>query len=117
MRGTGVIPPGRAGLLVVAAVIAGVVLQKSKPLMRKFGEQIEDLGRKLKDSADQPEAGEKSTTVSEAVSEPAEEVAETVEAVVVEEAEPVVEIAPEDEIPVAEIVDEATEASEDAPNA
>lgn len=54
MRGTGILPPGRAGLIVIAAVVGSVILQRSKPLARKLGEGLEHLGRKLQAEAAEP---------------------------------------------------------------
>lgn len=45
------IPPGRAGLIVLAVALVPVALAKVKPLAKKLGEELIKIGENLKGSA------------------------------------------------------------------
>ncbi|MCB8933544.1 MAG: hypothetical protein M9921_14820 [Fimbriimonadaceae bacterium] len=52
----GVIPPGKAGLLVLAAAMVPIVLGKAKPWAKKFGQGLVKLGEKLQEGAEEAAA-------------------------------------------------------------
>jgi hypothetical protein len=48
-----IIPPGRAGLIVLAAVITPVVLKKCRRITKRVGEGMMQVGEKLRDYANE----------------------------------------------------------------
>ncbi|MBI1757329.1 MAG: hypothetical protein HYR64_09515 [Fimbriimonas ginsengisoli] len=50
----GIVPPGRLGLLLIAAAMVPVVLARCKPFAKKVGEALVKAGEKLKETAEEP---------------------------------------------------------------
>lgn len=49
----GVIPPGRAGLLILVAALVPVVLGRAKPWARKVGQGLVKLGEKIQEGVEE----------------------------------------------------------------
>lgn len=49
----GVIPPGRAGLLILVAALVPVVLGKAKPWAKKVGQGLVKLGEKIQEGVEE----------------------------------------------------------------
>jgi cell division protein FtsN len=97
MRRNGAIPPGRAGLLVIAVAMVPIVVRKFPDVVRWVGKKIETTGSKIKNSADEVERYERERTARKSGS-PSAAKPETTVAEVTEGAAP--------ELVHAEIVDE-----------
>jgi len=59
MRRPGVIPPGRIGLVVIAAAMVPVVVRKFPDVVRWLGKKIESSGARLSKTADEVERYER----------------------------------------------------------
>lgn len=72
MRRPGVIPPGRAGLFLLAAALVPVALKEAKPLVRAVGRGFRRLGDMFDKMADEPlaEPVAEPTTAEDEVAEP-----------------------------------------------
>lgn len=54
-RGGGVIPPGRAGLIVLAVAMVPIVVKKFKPIVRWTGKKLTEAGQRVTKMADEVE--------------------------------------------------------------
>lgn len=72
MRRPGVIPPGKAGLFLLAAALVPVALKEAKPLVRAVGRGFRRLGVMFDKMADEPlaEPVAEPPTAEEEVAEP-----------------------------------------------
>jgi Sec-independent protein translocase protein TatA len=59
------IPPGKAGLVVLAAALVPIALKKMKPLTRAVGKGMSRFGEMLLKSAEEPHEGPKTEQVAE----------------------------------------------------
>jgi len=94
----GAIPPGKAGLVVLAAAAIPVVIGAAKPLARAVGRGLTKIGDKLQEAAAEaknskgapppPEPAANEDVVAEAVAEVVEEPVASAEAVELEAAAP-----------------------------
>lgn len=59
-----VIPPGKAGLIVLAAAVVPIVLKKMKPVTRAVGKGLANMGEMLVKSAEEPQDEVKKETAA-----------------------------------------------------
>jgi hypothetical protein len=67
MRPRPIIPPGRAGLLVLAAATVPIVISRCKPLAKRVGEKMVEWGEKLQKEARKPDPQPEPAKAEEAV--------------------------------------------------
>ena len=71
MRRPGVIPPGKAGIFLLAAALVPLALKEAKPLVRAMGRGLKNLGDKVDKWATSSEAEVAAEpTVEESAAEP-----------------------------------------------
>lgn len=87
-RTPGIIPPGKAGLFMLAAVLVPVVIKHAKPLVKKVGEGLQWLGEAVERVADSSQIDSDGKPNNEPVQDMSVDPEEVVEAEApVEEAE------------------------------
>ncbi len=73
-RPGGIVPPGKAGLLMLAAALVPIVLKEAKPLVRAAGRGLRHLGDAIMRIADSSQIGaepaEAQTVAEEVTDEP-----------------------------------------------
>lgn len=65
MRRTGVIPPGKAGVIVMAAALVPIALKNFRPLVKRFGKGVVRVGKTIQRIADEPKGYERNPTAQE----------------------------------------------------
>lgn len=80
MSGRPVIPPGKAGAIILAAALAPVVLRKLKPLARAIGKGFSKVGESVIRMAEEPHDEVKTEKAAEPEKKPAAAKASTTEA-------------------------------------
>lgn len=69
--GRSVIPPGKAGVVILAAALVPVVLRKLKPVAKAVGQGISKVGETMVKLAEEPHDPVKTEKVDVAPAEPA----------------------------------------------